>query len=449
MRPLLLPPLSISLGFRPLPTHSKFGSQGMNPIHGPAYSEQLAVDRLKLDFVWYYVTDFKARLRANNGSYSAAYHSLIREPPTKTLAKRRPRAQFDMYGPLQNTTLRAEIASVTGTGYQVPAVPQAQAPVTVLYTLPAPPTVAVQMPPSVECECCSEDVTVAQALKCAEGHAICPDCIKKLGEMALGERTVAKLVCVHTSGCQAAYADDDLKKLLTPALYALYTELKARQNIELAGIRLEDCLFCNYAADTDGTDAELFFCASDTCGRISCRMCKSADHRPRTCQEARKERYAQGQRNVEEAMTQALVRHCPRCNQAFVKESGCNKMVCTRCRAISCYTCRTIIQNYDHFRSDRDGPNSTRKCRIYDPEGVDQVHENDVAAARERARAQLEDNDEPLYVEQAVPARVDVTSAIEGTNVGGGGGMGRRMLRAIFRGVGLGILISCMAIVFG
>jgi hypothetical protein len=60
------------------------------------------------------------------------------------------------------------------------------------------------------------------------------------------------------------------------------------------------------------------------------------------------------------------MRNCPQCGQSeiplstgrflliifdqdFVKESGCNKMTCPKCRSLSCYVCRALIKGYDHF----------------------------------------------------------------------------------------------------
>jgi hypothetical protein len=58
-----------------------------------------------------------------------------------------------------------------------------------------------------------------------------------------------------------------------------------------------------------------------------------------------------GRHYVEEAMTQTMLRNCPRCLRPFVKESGCHKMKCPMCRTASCYVCRQVVQwkGYDHF----------------------------------------------------------------------------------------------------
>lgn len=79
-----------------------------------------------------------------------------------------------------------------------------------------------------------------------------------------------------------------------------------------------------------------FICRNPACARRSCRLCKAAWRDPHTCHEAAS---LSLRTTVEAARTAALKRTCPRCSLAFVKESGCNKMVCV-CGYTMCYVCR-------------------------------------------------------------------------------------------------------------
>lgn len=118
--------------------------------------------------------------------------------------------------------------------------------------------------------------------------------------------------------------------------------------------------------------------------------------------EAEEDKHLDGQHAVEEAMSTsshitlrrsflifvarhkaaALMRNCPKCKKAFIKEGGvripavltnapritnihtifanqCNKMTCPYCGTHSCYTCRKQITGYDHFDLVR------RACSFY------------------------------------------------------------------------------------
>ena len=55
----------------------------------------------------------------------------------------------------------------------------------------------------------------------------------------------------------------------------------------------------------------------------------------KSCDEVEKEVETKGRISVEEAISQAKIRHCPNCKKAFLKESGCNKMTCA-CGTKSC-----------------------------------------------------------------------------------------------------------------
>ena len=67
------------------------------------------------------------------------------------------------------------------------------------------------------------------------------------------------------------------------------------------------------------------------------------------CEEVKKDKVeTQGRLAVEEAITDAKVRHCPTCKKSFIKESGCNKITCG-CGTFVCYLCQEKIKDYSHF----------------------------------------------------------------------------------------------------
>lgn len=82
-----------------------------------------------------------------------------------------------------------------------------------------------------------------------------------------------------------------------------------------------------------------FTCQAPDCGVGSCTLCSARWTDPHTCYETSLTSLRQA---VEAATTAAVKRTCPRCGLSFVKESGCNKMVCA-CGHAMCYVCRAII----------------------------------------------------------------------------------------------------------
>ena len=100
---------------------------------------------------------------------------------------------------------------------------------------------------------------------------------------------------------------------------------------------LETCPFCEFAAIVPPAEVDKEFrCQRDECGATSCRLCRQHSHIPKTCAEYKKELGVDERHIIEEAMSEALLRRCPRCKVPIVKDGGCNKLVCSRC---SCYVC--------------------------------------------------------------------------------------------------------------
>jgi hypothetical protein len=101
-----------------------------------------------------------------------------------------------------------------------------------------------------------------------------------------------------------------------------------------------------------------FSCPLASCRHQSCSMCSEPAHEPLKCSEVEKQQVTGARSSIEESMTDAFVRRCPSCNYGFVRESGCNKMTCRNCNALSCYICRQLIQGANHF-------NGPPHCPLY------------------------------------------------------------------------------------
>ena len=90
----------------------------------------------------------------------------------------------------------------------------------------------------------------------------------------------------------------------------------------------------------------------EDCQYESCRKCGKESHIPLRCDEVEKQKRAdEGRLKVEEAISAAKIRHCPKCKTGFVKSDGCNKMACP-CGVMLCYICREVLDMtnpYGHF----------------------------------------------------------------------------------------------------
>ncbi|KAK8861257.1 hypothetical protein IAR55_002076 [Kwoniella newhampshirensis] len=220
------------------------------------------------------------------------------------------------------------------------------------------------------------------------------------------------------SGCQAAFPESELGRLLSTKSLGLYHRLQQARDLELAEIEgLESCPVCPFAAIVDDPNDKLFRCMNEECGQVTCRKCRNKEHIPKTCEETAADRKLDKRHTVEDAMSEALIRKCPKCSKPFIKDFGCNKICCFQCGAISCYICRKPIQGYDHFDQTPEQyqrPKQAGKCPLWDGSERKLDDEAILAArdeAQERARAAAAEEGVQLAEEDL---NVDMPNALNG-----------------------------------
>ncbi|KAI0739759.1 hypothetical protein C8Q80DRAFT_1200487 [Daedaleopsis nitida] len=269
----------------------------------------------------------------------------------------------------------------------------------------------------IECGCCFSEYSFDKMVQCPEAHLFCTSCMMTYAETKLGEHDM-RIVCMDQSGCKLLFPESEMRRFLTPKLLELYERVKQRKEIEAAGLEgLEECPFCEYKVIIENEQERLFRCENDSCGAVTCRQCKKLSVCRRAiandCSTDRAEVDNDGKLDVrhaiEEAMTRALMRNCPKCQKAFVKEMGCNKMTCPKCATLSCYICRKAITGYDHFDNPPPytGRPDLKKCPLWDS-SVEGRHSDEVAAAAKKAledfkRAHPELDEKEISVDLPLP----------------------------------------------
>lgn len=170
----------------------------------------------------------------------------------------------------------------------------------------------------VECGCCFSTYPFDRMTACPDAHLFCRSCLRRYASTEFGSQNCV-LKCMHTSGCTAVFQESELRRLLPPKLFTLYSRLKQQKELKDAGlVGLEECPFCDWACviETSKDVDRLFRCGNeDECGVVSCRVCGKREHVPKTCKEAEEDRHLGGRVRIEEAMTRALMRRCPKCEK--------------------------------------------------------------------------------------------------------------------------------------
>jgi TRIAD3 protein (E3 ubiquitin-protein ligase RNF216) len=215
----------------------------------------------------------------------------------------------------------------------------------------------------------------------AEQHWYCSDCFERYANDLAGKQQWNLLCIGADNACHSDFARRFQEENINKDTLRLLDRLHTRHAI--SGLdNVEECPFCDFLAVLDPPDvADIatwwFKCHDPKCLKVSCRMCRGADHYGKSCDAALKkgkgkalpataskeEKAAMLKKLVEEARTKAKIRSCNRCKTSFVKEEGCNSIRCTKCGNNQCYSCGKDIKGHDgwHFGSASDG-----KCVLYD-----------------------------------------------------------------------------------
>ncbi|KAI0013027.1 hypothetical protein F4779DRAFT_625475 [Xylariaceae sp. FL0662B] len=240
-----------------------------------------------------------------------------------------------------------------------------------------------------ECGCCFEEYPLDRMVHCngETVHWFCRSCMKSQTETNIG-LSKYELTCMSMDSCSAGFSLDQRDLFLNKKLRTALDQIEQEAVLRMAGIEdLETCPFCPYAAEYPPVEVDKEFrCDNPECERVSCRLCRKETHVPKTCAEAAADQGLDARHILEEAMSAALIRSCNKCNNPFMKESGCNKIQCTRCGTIQCYVCRQTITGYQHFNDTSRG-GKKGQCALFD--STEDRHQQEVQRAEEEARQKV------------------------------------------------------------
>ncbi|EKG19512.1 Zinc finger C6HC-type protein [Macrophomina phaseolina MS6] len=241
--------------------------------------------------------------------------------------------------------------------------------------------IAVSSNAMMECLCCFDKFPTNRMTFCngEQAHFYCHGCATSWVNSQLGDGKCWPK-CLGQDGCEAEILQSELKAFLDPQTYGRLERMQQQDSLRNAGLSdLVYCPFCDFAAQCEPIEINReFHCQNSDCGVLSCRLCRAESHTPKTCEEAVKDRKGNARHQVEEAMTEALLRTCNKCKARFLKSEGCNKMTCPTCYNTQCYVCSKTVHGYDHFHE------SAGKCPLYD-NNTEKRHQEEVKAAEAAA----------------------------------------------------------------
>ena len=189
-----------------------------------------------------------------------------------------------------------------------------------------------------DCEVCYDsDCLLEESVACMAGCLFCPDCVRRGVAVQIGED---KTVMSCLMGCGAVLPLSSLQSVISATQLVRLQQRQQAEEVRQAGLEdLMQCPACSYSAVISAPGFKVFYCANPECKRETCRLCGEKNHVPLSCDEVEKDTEVSARRKVEEAMTNAVLRECPRCKKMIMKTDGCNHMKCTSCEYMFCWLC--------------------------------------------------------------------------------------------------------------
>jgi len=185
-------------------------------------------------------------------------------------------------------------------------------------------------------------------------------------------------------GCGENFPLAVLQSVLLPKMYSRLMMRKQLEEVKAAGLEdLVQCPACSYATIMPDPEDKVLICGNQECGKTTCRLCGEESHVPLSCDEVEKDGEVVARTKLEDAMTEAMVRACVKCNKRFFKDEGCNKMKC-ECGQSMCYLCRQPVDDdYKHFYAQGASP-VKGKCPLWSDNT--NLHRAEVMKAAEDAK---------------------------------------------------------------
>ena len=186
--------------------------------------------------------------------------------------------------------------------------------------------------PKFDCKICLCNYPVDQSITLTCDHRFCEACIKSYlqGQIMSSKVAESELIC-PIENCQQEVTPQEVQGNVEPQIYERFLEFRLRE------LPMKECPHCNFKFQVE-RNAQEINCLN--CKKDFCPECNQS-HKGMKCEEFKKE----------EELKDLNYSKCPSCQEAVVKESGCNFLRCPypRCRTYFCLLCGDKLVRSDHY----------------------------------------------------------------------------------------------------
>jgi len=212
------------------------------------------------------------------------------------------------------------------------------------------------------CECCYENNLLDDnIIFCnTKKHSFCKECVRGYIESNITSNT-STMNCMMYNSTKCCFNIKDIEMCINKKTLETFDEQISISNIKLFSTILDNYYMCpnceKYGLIIEDKNIKNIKC--ERCDFEWCKNCKRKYHKNTECwkfdfsdkQIGEKEKLSI-KHSLDEIISNALNHTCPHCKTVYIKEEGCNKILCTNCKKSSCYLCGKDItkEKYEHFR---------------------------------------------------------------------------------------------------
>ena len=245
--------------------------------------------------------------------------------------------------------------------------------------------------------CCDSVINNNELIRCCKAnstneHLVCNTCLMTHINTLIADG-IGSYTCMFNNSdkCGGEYKETECKKVIS-----IHNPLKQTQWDELVNISIifkmasicDDYVICPLCCkwgcifEMPVGFQENIFIPCSKCGDNWCNFCKRKSHVDRTCyqlefynDETIKKRIEVIDHMLQEIITKALTHCCSTCGSVYIKEEGCNLMVCPKCDSMTCYLCNMKLYyknntKYWHFVG-HDLSDPDAQCKLWNNDAGD------------------------------------------------------------------------------
>ena len=212
----------------------------------------------------------------------------------------------------------------------------------------------------INCKVCCDNVTNnAELIRCNKAtstneHFVCKECVSRHIDSLISDG-ISSYGCMFNKSdkCGGEYINKDIINVINnPEKQERYDELINISEITKMASICDDYVICPLCCkwgcifETPIGFQGNFYIPCGKCSERWCNLCKRKSHSDRSCyklefneDETMDKRIEIIDHMIQELVTKALTHCCSTCGCSYIKEEGCNLMVCPKCESMSCYLC--------------------------------------------------------------------------------------------------------------